>query len=72
MTDLTVAEAARRVHRSRSTIERWIEGGLPVRWSINSRGDRVRLITEEALMSAFREALANTTRPAGRHPRTPN
>jgi hypothetical protein len=54
----TVLEAAKRIDRSRATIERYIAGGMPV-----TRVSRVRYIEEAALLEAFREALqANPTR----------
>ncbi len=60
----TVKSAAARVNRSRRTIERWIDQGMPVREVKNTRGTVVRrYIARSDLLEAYREALlSNPTR----------
>lgn len=73
-THLTVKEAARRVNRNKSTIERWIaDDGLEVTVVKNAEGRVLRRYVKlDELLAMFRKKLtANPTRRVQHHDETP-
>lgn len=56
MSTLTYPEAARAVRRSTRTIKRWRRSGMPMTWETRG-GQRVRVVTEDALYAWLRDRL---------------
>lgn len=53
---LTVSQAAKRVNRTRRTIERWIQNGMPTKKGIGADGRVRHMINEDDLLAWKRKA----------------
>lgn len=54
---LTTSQAAKRVKRTRRTIERWIAAGMPTQKGIGTDGRVRHMINEDVLLEWYRKAL---------------